>query len=108
MHAKAFIGPRAWDSIVTHVETILRKEGTKDERIRTWKEAISSGTFCHVTEIDQHIHYEKQLWFPTRIMDRCEKGTDIRDSHSYRFYRAAWRHRNYILHELLPEIGLLL
>lgn len=94
-----FIGPRAWDRIVTHVETILRKEGTKDERIRTWKEAIASGLFCHVRPTDQQIKYDQRLLKVLKAENQ---------PHAIRFYKAAWRHRNHILYELLPEIGLLL
>jgi len=94
-----FIGPTAWDSIARHVETILRKEGTKDERIRAWKEAILSGIFCHVSPTDQQIKYDKGLMSPSKAEYQ---------PHAIRFYKAAWGHRNYVLHELLPEIGLLL
>ncbi|MBW1928868.1 MAG: hypothetical protein JRJ13_06900 [Deltaproteobacteria bacterium] len=91
-------GPRAWDEISGDVETILRKEGPKDERIMAWKEAISSGLFCRVTPVDREIEYDGGLWQPGKL----EKEPDI-----LRFFRAAWRHRHYVLHELLPEIGIL-
>ncbi|MBW1678445.1 MAG: hypothetical protein JRJ79_18110, partial [Deltaproteobacteria bacterium] len=91
-------GPRAWDEISSDVETILRKEGPKDERIMAWKGAISSGLFCRVTSIDREIEYEKDLWQPGKM----EKEPD-----THRFFRAAWKHRHYVLHELLPEIGIL-
>ena len=102
-----FIGPRAWDEISVDVESILKKEGPKDERIRTWKEAIASGLFCHATPTDCEIEYERELWQPGKLESESGEGGNIRDTHTCRFFRAAWRHRNYVLHELLPEIGLI-
>lgn len=93
-----FVGPRAWDEISSDVETILRKEGPKDERIGAWKEAISSGLFCHVTPADREIEYERDVWQPEKMKS---------ESDALRFFRAAWKHRNYVLHELLPETGVL-
>lgn len=93
--------PRDWDSISGNVERILRMEAPKGERIRAWKEAISSGQFCHVKDIDREIHYDRDLWRPEKV-----EGNSM-DSHAYRFIHAARQHRAYVLYKLLPEIGLL-
>lgn len=97
------IGPMAWEVISDGVENLLKREAPRDERIREWKEAISSGQFCHVTEIDREIYYSPDLWKLRVAQARPGKGSD-----PYRFFKAAWLHRNYVLHELFPEIGLLL
>jgi hypothetical protein len=97
------INPRGWDSISRNVERILGRAAPREERIRSWKEAISSGQFCHVTEVDRKIRYDPDLWKPREARGRSGENSD-----PHRFFRAAWSHRNYVLHELLPEIGLLL
>jgi hypothetical protein len=96
-------GPRAWEAISHGVEKLLKNEAPRDGRIEAWKEAISSGLFCHVSETDRELHYDPDLWRLRVGQDILGKGSD-----SYRFFKAAWLHRNYVLHELLPEIGLLL
>lgn len=75
-------GPRGWDEISGDVETILRKEGPKDERISTWKKAISSGLFCHAAPIDREIEYDGDLW---------QAGKLEKESDTLRFFRAAWK-----------------
>lgn len=96
-------GFRAWEAISDGVENLLKREAPRDGRIKAWKETISSGLFCHVSETDMEIHYDPDSW-----KLRVAQDSTGEDSGSYRFFKAAWSHRNYVLHELFPEIGLLL
>jgi len=96
-------GQRAWKDVMDHVDWILRREAPLKERIRKWKEAISSGQFCDVTEVDCEISYNPSLWNPCAIGEPFPEKCD-----PHRFFMAAWFHRNYVLQELLPEIGILL
>ncbi len=99
-------GPRAWKDISRHVKNILRKEAPKKERIKEWRRKISSGVFCEVTTLDREIEDDEGLWRPRRVEYECGPGQEIADSDACRFIRAAWRHREYVLHELLPAFGL--
>jgi len=94
-------GHRAWKDVKDEVESILRREAPLKDRIRAWKEAISAGRFCDVSEMDGEIRYDPALWRPCAMGERFVEGCDPQ-----RFFMAAWIHRNYVLHELLPEIGL--
>lgn len=94
-----FIGPRSWDSISGEIEVLLRIEAPREGRIRAWKEAISGGLFCHPLPADQQLEYKGHLW---------QLSKPERIPYALRFYRASRRHRDYVLQQLLPELGILL
>jgi hypothetical protein len=100
-------GPKKWDDISKHVKKILKKESPIDERIESWKNEIASGTFCNVTDIDRDIEYKEGLWRPRRAEYESGVRGSVENTDACCFIRAAWRHREYVLHELLPDIGLL-
>ncbi len=99
--------PKEWKDIEDLVKDILKTEAPKGERVRRWKEHILSGSFCRVTKIDREIEYNERLWHPRRLESR-RVGKDVKDTDPCKFFRAAWRHRQYVLHELLPSFGLLI
>ncbi len=101
-------GPKSWEEISDYIKEILKKEAPKDERVRLWKENIRGGVFCRVTDIDREIEYDEGLWRPRRAEYELKEGQNIEDSDACRFIRAAWRHREYVLHELLPSVGLII
>jgi len=78
-----------------------------DDRIESWKKEILSGTFCNVTAIDKNINYNEGLWRPRHPKYDSGNRGSIENTDACRFIRAAWRHREYVLHELLPDIELL-
>jgi len=88
---------RDWDLICPEVKRLLANEAPRQERIRAWKQAISSGVFCDVRKVDREIHYDACPW----------NWRPQPHGHLHKFFRAAHVHRNYVLHELLPRIGLL-
>jgi len=96
-------GNQAWKDVRNQVERILRREAPLEERIRVWREAISAGKFCDVTEVDSEISYDPDLWRPCAIGEEFPEKCD-----PHRFFMAAWFHRKYVLQDLLPEIGILL
>lgn len=99
-------GVKSWDSISAPVARIMTgSSGTSLEtRIGRWKEAIGAGAFCTPTELDRNLHYHEDCW----DLDACRKANDgeaVEDAR--KFIRAAFLHRNFVLHELLPELGLI-
>jgi hypothetical protein len=101
-------GANPWKSISKHVHKILKKEAPKNDRIKLWKQHLESGNFCHVTSNDRKIEYEAGLWRPRRAEYESGQSGIVKNSHACRFIRAAVRHREFVLHELLPEIGLII
>ncbi len=101
-------GAVQWNNISQTVKSILRTEGPKEDRIKQWKTHITAGDFClDVTSFDRDIEYVKGLWRPSRADYESGGERNIEQTDSCRFIRAAWRHREYVLHELLPDIGLI-
>jgi hypothetical protein len=100
-------GGKDWNDVLAEVGTLLRQETPKDERIKSWKEAITSGKFCDATPADTEIDYIEGLWRPRRAEYARGEGGEVSETDACRFIRAAWRHREYVLRELLPELDLI-
>jgi len=98
---------KQWDDIKTSVKRLLKKEAPIDGRIEAWKKEITSGVFCKATAIDRNIEYKEGLWRPRRAEYESGNKGNIENTDACRFIRAAWRHREYVLHELLPDVGLI-
>lgn len=101
-------GHKGWDVISDEVKNILKEEGQKNERIESWKKAIKSGVFCVVTSIDKEIDYNENDWKIAFDQYKAKRGDEIKDTDAYRFIRAAQRHRDFVLRELLPDSGLII
>ena len=99
-------GPKAWNQMTDTVLELLSTAEPCDERILAWKRKMTAGTLFNPVSQDANIKYSPDNWQPqtlknTRDVDQQMTGTD-----ACKFIRAAWRHRTYVLHELLPDIGL--
>ena len=91
------------------IKEILKQEAPLNERISSWKEHIASGAFFdNIDDTDRHIEYVNDLWRPRRAAYEGQNGDKIEHTDACRFIRAAIRHREYVLHELLPDIGLII
>ncbi len=102
------VGPnKKWALIQKTVQALIERKGPVDERIDAWKEAIADGAFCEVTDIDASIKYDEHRWDPGNIRHEKKLGQEIEDTDACRYIRAAWRHRTYVLHELLPQFNLI-
>jgi len=101
-HIQDMRGPRDWRDISGHVERLLGIEASTEDRCQAWKEAIVSDRFCRCTDMDQEIRYDPDAWTL-----RKTRAIFTTTGDAYRFLMAAWRHQTYVLHDLLPEIGLL-
>ncbi len=98
---------KSWNNIRDRVRTILEIQAPKDERITAWKKAIAEGAFCQAMEADKHIKYDEMKWKPGNVVNDRSPGQEVMDTNACRFIRAAWKHRSYVLHELLPKFKLI-
>ena len=101
------VGPnKKWNDIKAPVRSLLESTDPVDERISAWKKAIAKGVFCKATEIDKTIKYDEIKWAPKNVRHERQPGQAIGKTDACNYIRAAWRHRNYVLHELLPKFDL--
>jgi hypothetical protein len=98
------VAPVSWSSIADRVRDILKEEGPVEERIELWKDAISANDLFKATDADKAITYSKKAWRAARIVYHFAEGKNADKCDACLFIRAAWKHRNYVLHELLPSM----
>jgi len=98
---------RGFDSIRKKVDGILKKEGSQEERIAQWTAAIARNDLFQATQNDKSIQYSETDWEYHRINKYLDDHGSLDDCHASHFIHAAWKHRNYVLYELLPEVGLM-
>ena len=101
------VDPVSWDSISDKIRNILQQEAPLDERVKLWQEAISLKELFEATDEDEAVLYSDKTWTGPRIAYHFAAGGTVDDCDGCLFIRAAWRHRNYILHELLPNVGVI-
>jgi len=97
---------KRWNAIEGAVKSLLKTAAPVDERIYTWKKALAGGVFCKPAEEDKTIKYDESKWIPHNLRHERRPGQDYAAADTCCYIRAAWRHRNYVLHELLPDCGL--
>lgn len=94
-----------WKKLETSVKTILAKEGSADERVQFWldamkKEQLSSVQACR--------DYNSVEWInEIEAFRNSDSAAEFIQSNPYRFFVAADYHRNYVLKRLLPKFGLM-
>ena len=98
---------RTFADIRKTVEGILKKEGKKKERITQWEKAIARNALFQATQKDKKVKYNEADWEYHRINKHLELHQTLDSCHSSHFIHAAWKHRNYVLYDLLPEVGLM-
>ena len=96
-----------WDDIKDVVENIVLTEGTMDQRIDLWRNALTSGSLANNQEVDKHLHYNEKKWSVGEIVMHYQNHNSVAQFDPCLFYIAAWKHRQYVLRELLPEVGIL-
>ncbi|NIM12184.1 MAG: hypothetical protein GTO45_08735 [Candidatus Aminicenantes bacterium] len=100
---------RQWEDIAPQVKQIIDLEDeNKENRIHKWKDAINNGVFFNPTTLDKGIQYDNYQWTLEYLEAINASRDDAKNSHAGKFFRAAPHHRNYVLHHLLPEFGLLI
>ncbi|MCK5052293.1 MAG: hypothetical protein KAS53_11265 [Candidatus Cloacimonetes bacterium] len=96
-----------WNSISAEIKSILEQEGEKKLRIKKWKEAISYNMLFNASGIDRKISYYERTWKITEREKKTMSEDDIFKTNLYLLYKAARKHRDYVLFELMPWIKLI-
>ena len=108
--------PRPWHEFAKSFENLFRHDGDLKERIQAWKNAISGGLFgWDPREEDQNLNYHDRDWFNAAVAvkeraDRkelYERKPGFETSHWKYFHDAAAYHQFTVLHEVLPEQGMI-
>lgn len=105
-----YYGPKAqkpveWPQIQDMVREIIKKEGSGDERVEYWLEAIRNGDLL---DIELPKKYSPDDWSSEITKFEKEGGANILlSSNPYKFFSAADYHRSYVLKRLLPSYGLM-
>ena len=90
-----------------NLSQILEDFRKKPERIDQWMRAISRDALFQATQKDKRVNYSEKLWQCHQIGSHLATHKSLDDCDASHFIHAAWRHRNYVLYQLLPEIGLM-
>jgi hypothetical protein len=94
-----------WKQLEKSVIEILVKEGSADERVQFWMDAMKHGRLgsIPVCRAYDSIEWLKQ----TEAFQQSDSAVKFIQSNPYRFFVAADYHRNYVLKRLLPKFGLM-
>lgn len=108
--------PVAWHDIAAQVSNLFHTKGDLKKRVKAWKEAISGGAFGFKTKgIDMKITYNDRKWYKDAVkvhktsdgVEQYERKPGFETSHWKYFHDAAAFHRFAVLHEVLPEYGII-
>lgn len=99
--------PKNWDQISEKVKILLKNQAPISERIELWKDYISKGIFCTVEPLDKKINYDKNLWRPRRAEFSIQAEDEIIQTDAYKFLKSSFIHKDFVLYDLLPSIGLI-
>ena len=106
----------SWTQIEEVFVSLFQKKGDLEKRINKWKEAISQGAFpFKLTDMDKNLNYDDRQWFREAV--QVSIGSDGREYYTRKpgfevsdwkhFHDAAALHRFVILHEILPQHGII-
>lgn len=105
-----------WQKIVVKIGELFSQEGELKGRVEAWREAISNGQMGFEPEgRDTKLIYDDREWFRASVTVKMkeegkeiyEKNEGFEKSNWKYFHDAAAFHRFHILHELLPEYGII-
>ena len=96
-----------WDQISKKIKTLVKNQTPISERIDLWKDYISKGIFCNVEPLDKKIYYDLNLWRSRRTGFNIQSEDDIIQTDAYKFIKASCIHKDFVLYDLLPSIGLI-
>ncbi|HIC92060.1 MAG TPA: hypothetical protein EYP21_08415 [Syntrophaceae bacterium] len=103
-----------WQKILEKIGELFSHQGELEERTEAWREAISNGRIGFEPKgKDTNLHYHDREWFRAAVTVTTEEGERyIRNegfemSHWKYFHDAAAFHRFHLLHEILPEYGII-
>ena len=105
-----------WQKILEKNDELFSHQGEIDERVKKWQEAISNGAIgFEPTGKDRDLIYDDREWFRAAVTvikkegerDRFERKEGFETSLWKYFHDAAAFHRFHLLHELLPQYGII-
>ena len=105
-----------WQNIARSFSDQFTVAGDLDLRVQRWKEAISAGGFgFSPTDRDINLDYEDREWFGQAVEvtrsqgdpDKYNRIAGFETSNWKYFHDAAAYHRFSLLHEILPEYGII-
>ncbi|MBW1667004.1 MAG: hypothetical protein JRJ66_02905 [Deltaproteobacteria bacterium] len=108
--------PMPWHEITGKIRTLFETDTELEGRIKAWKDAISAGEFGPKPEgKDTTLDYDDREWFreavkvekPSEGDDLYERNPGFENSHWKYFHDAGALHRFCVLHEVLPEHGMI-
>ena len=108
--------PVMWEKLIPTLDELFSHKGELKERISRWKNAISDGRFgFEPGELDRMINYEEKAWFKKAVNVIEDEGNSVKFERRPGFERSNWKHfhdgavffRFFVLHELLPQFGII-
>jgi hypothetical protein len=108
--------PIPWHVIAGSIRKLFEKDAGLDARVEAWKDAASGGEFMPKAEgRDNSLNYDDREWFRKAVkVDKNEDRKDIyvreqgfETSHWKYFHDAGAFHRFCVLHEVLPDLGMI-
>ncbi len=108
--------PLQWHELTSMFEKQLGLEADSRTRVDSWKDAISGGEFgLKIEENDKNINYDDREWFRYAVkVEKTDNGKEIYERKP-EFEKSNWKffhdagafHRFTVLHEILPEHGMI-
>jgi hypothetical protein len=108
--------PLPWHELAVTFKKLFQYNADLETRIKAWKDAISDGTFgFKVDDRDRKLNYDDREWFRDAVgvkMDKqnselYERREGFETSNWKYFHDAAAFHRFTVLHEVLPQHGMI-
>jgi hypothetical protein len=107
--------PIPWQNIVNKISELFSIKGDLEKRKNAWKEAISNGEFGFKPENkDIDLSYDDREWFKEAVevivegeQDKYIRKEGFEKSNWKYFHDAAAYYKFCVLHEILPEYGII-
>lgn len=108
--------PMPWHEIAGKMRMLFGTEAELDQRVKQWKDAILAGEFGRAPEgRDNTLDYDDREWFKEAVKvkkveesdELYERKPGFENSHWKYFHDAGALHRFCVLHEVLPEYGMI-
>jgi len=105
----------SWERILGGIGELLILKGEIKDRVYAWQKSISTGRIgFEVQDKDTKLTYDDREWFKAAISVKIEEEKEVytrkegfERSHFKHFHDAAAFHRFCLLHEILPEYGII-
>jgi hypothetical protein len=108
--------PNKWNKVSKTLEKTFSNDGDLDARVDNWCQQIGSDSFGYVpTPFDQKVQYQDRQWFKDAVQvemnntgeETFRRKSNFEKSNWKYFHDAAALHKFILLHDLLPEFGII-